>query len=93
MARPEVVIRLRAVAVGGTAVCNVCTCTFAWKRPFAETDEAVEEQLAQLRCPRCRGTVSIDDASLVVELDMETGGGDGAVESERLLATPEVQAG
>jgi len=63
-------LHLRFVSLGGTATCDVCSRLLAWKFPF----EGIDERIEQLRCPHCRGSVHVDEKSLVPELEITAGG-------------------
>lgn len=67
MAKCELTLHVRVVSVGGTAVCDVCTLFFAWKYPF---DDELDERLEQLVCPHCRGSVQVDERSLMPEIEI-----------------------
>jgi hypothetical protein len=70
MARCELVIKLRVLAVAGTAQCLVCGALVSWKETGAL--EELEERVHAKRCPTCKGSLQLHEA---LTLDLETAAG------------------
>jgi Zn finger protein HypA/HybF involved in hydrogenase expression len=70
MARAELVIKLRVLAVAGTGECSVCGTLVSWKDtgPLEELDERVRAK----RCPTCKGSLQLHEG---MSLELETAAG------------------